>query len=70
MSDVLCTSLTLQQGAHWFSTGVDMLMMLVHSSQERREKQWKALIESVGLKLVKIHDCGASPEKLLEVSLP
>lgn len=57
------------QGAGWFSTSVDMLMMLVHSAEERREAQWRELIGSVGLKIVKIHDVGVSPEKLIEVEL-
>jgi hypothetical protein len=46
-----------------------MLMMVCHSSAERREKQWRALIESAGLKISKIWDCGGAPEKLIEVEL-
>lgn len=46
-----------------------MLMMVCHSSAERREKQWRALIESAGLKISKIWDCGGEPEKLIEVEL-
>jgi hypothetical protein len=44
-------------------------MMICHSSAERREKQWRALIESAGLKVSKIWDCGGAPEKLIEVEL-
>ncbi|KAF2096919.1 S-adenosyl-L-methionine-dependent methyltransferase [Rhizodiscina lignyota] len=56
--------------ADWFSTSVDMLMMLFHSAEERREKDWRTLIESVeGLKVVKIWECGGAPEKLIEVEL-
>lgn len=55
--------------AQWFSTSVDMLMMVVHASAEKGEKQWKALIESAGLKISKIWDCGGAPEKLIEVEL-
>lgn len=59
----------LDQGADWFSTSVDMLMMIFHSSWERREKQWRELIESVGLKVTRIWPCGGAPEKLIEVEL-
>jgi len=46
-----------------------MLMMVCHASTERREKQWRALIESAGLKICKIWDCDGEPEKLIEVEL-
>jgi len=55
--------------AQWYSTSVDILMMVAHSAAERREKQWRALVESVGLKISKIWDCGGAPEKLIEVEL-
>jgi hypothetical protein len=56
-------------GADWFSTSVDMLMMVAHSAAERRENDWRVLLESVGLKMVKIWDCDGAPEKLIEVEL-
>lgn len=59
----------LDQGADWFSTSVDLLMMFFHSSWERREKQWRELTESVGLKVTRIWPCGGAPEKLIEVEL-
>ncbi|KAL1847551.1 hypothetical protein Daus18300_013920 [Diaporthe australafricana] len=59
----------LDRGADWFSTSVDMLMMIFHSSWERREKQWRELFESVGLKVTRIWPCGGAPEKLIEVEL-
>ena len=47
-----------------------MLMMLVHSAQERREWEWKKLIESVeGLKLKKIWDVQGALEKIIEIEL-
>jgi hypothetical protein len=58
-----------EQSAEWYTTGLDLLMMVTHSAIERRERQWKALVESVGLKVIKIWDCGAAPEKILEVEL-
>lgn len=59
----------LDQGADSFSTSVDMLMMLVHSSWERQERQWRELVESVGLRVTRIWPCGGAPEKLIEVEL-
>ena len=59
----------LDQGADWFSTSVDLLMMFLHSLWERREKQWRELTESIGLKVTRIWPCGGAPEKLIEVEL-
>ncbi|CAN8101502.1 unnamed protein product [Discula destructiva] len=59
----------LDQGADSFSTSVDIIMMVVHSSWERREKQWRELVEGVGLKITRIWPCGGAPEKLIEIEL-
>lgn len=59
----------LDQGADSFSTSVDLLMMIFHSSWERQERQWRELVESVGLKVTRIWPCGGAPEKLIEVEL-
>lgn len=58
-----------EQGADSFSTLVDIIMMMCHASKERRENEWRRLVESVGLKIVRIHSCGGAPEKLIEVEL-
>lgn len=59
-----------EQGADWYSTSIDMLMMATHGAQERRAKEWRALLEGVeGLKVVKIWECAGTPEKLIEVEL-
>ncbi|KAF2714859.1 S-adenosyl-L-methionine-dependent methyltransferase [Pleomassaria siparia CBS 279.74] len=55
--------------ADWFSTSVDMLMLFVHSAQERTEDDWGRLLGSVGLKITKIWDCDGNPEKIIEVEL-
>lgn len=58
------------QHADWFSTSMDLIMMMVFSSHERTARGWKALIEAVeGLKVVKIWNCEGVPEKLIEVEL-
>ena len=59
----------LDQGAGWSSTSVDLLMMVFHSSRERRETQWRELTESVWLKITRIWPCGGGLEKLTEVEL-
>ncbi|KAJ4347126.1 uncharacterized protein N0V89_011064 [Didymosphaeria variabile] len=56
-------------GAQWFSTSVDMLMLMCHSAQERTEGMWRDLLESVGLRISKIWDCEGNPEKIIEVEL-
>jgi hypothetical protein len=57
-------------GAGWFETSVDMLMMMFHAAYERRENEWRELIEGVGLKVTKIWQCGEAVEKLIVVELP
>ena len=34
-------------GSGWFETGVDMIMLNCHSAQERREKHWVELVDSL-----------------------
>ena len=54
--------------AGWFETGVDMLMMQVHSAQERREREWVALVDAVGgLRVKQIWDVDGAVEKVIEI---
>ena len=47
-----------EQNAGWFETSVDVLMMHVHSAQERREREWRELVGKVdGLKVPLSLDC-------------
>ena len=56
--------------AGWWETSVDMLMMAVHGSQERKEAQWREMIESVeGLKVRKIWDANGADEKIIEIEV-
>lgn len=56
--------------AGWFETSFDILMMAVHGSQERREGQWRALVEDVGgLKVNRIWDVEGTVEKVIEIEL-
>ena len=55
-------------GANWFETGVDLIMLTVHSSGERRERQWRDVIERVGgLKVNKIWNVDGAVERLVEL---
>ncbi|KAL5349386.1 hypothetical protein ACLOAV_005677 [Pseudogymnoascus australis] len=54
--------------AGWFETSVDMLMMQVHSAQERREREWVALVDAVGgLGVKHIWDVDGAVEKVIEI---
>lgn len=56
------------ENAGWFETSVDLLMMEVHSAQERREREWKALVNGVpGLRVKQIWDLEGSVNKVIEV---
>jgi hypothetical protein len=57
-------------GAGWFETSADMLMMMFHAAYERRENEWRELIEGAGLKVTKIWQCGDALEKLIVAELP
>ncbi|KAL4813490.1 S-adenosyl-L-methionine-dependent methyltransferase [Aspergillus spinulosporus] len=56
--------------AYWETTSLDIIMMANFASQERTEKQWYALVESVGLKIVKIWTRRRGVESLIECELP
>lgn len=56
-------------GANWWETSLDMLMMTVHGSYERRERDFKALVESVGLKVRKVWTVEGAHEKVVEIEL-
>lgn len=58
-----------EQGPNSATTSLDMIMLLKYSSKERRIDEWYQLVQSVGLNIVKIWDCGDGPEKLIEVIL-
>ncbi|KAE8151969.1 O-methyltransferase [Aspergillus avenaceus] len=55
-------------GAHWETTGLDMIMLALFSSEERTRTAWYDLIErKSGLKIVKIWSAGKGVESLIEV---
>ncbi|KIM99318.1 hypothetical protein OIDMADRAFT_166945 [Oidiodendron maius Zn] len=57
-----------EEKAGWFETSVDMLMMQVHSAQERREREWVGLVHAVGgLVVRRIWDVEGAVEKVIEI---
>lgn len=57
------------KGAHWLSTALDMVMMANLSASERTERQWRALLESAGFKVVEIWTYEPGTESLIEAEL-
>ncbi|KAJ5163998.1 Winged helix-turn-helix transcription repressor DNA-binding [Penicillium coprophilum] len=55
-------------GAYWETTSLDLIMMEIGSG-ERTERQWHSLLESVGLKIVKIWTAQKGVESLIECEL-
>lgn len=56
-------------GAHWETTGLDMMMLTLFSAEERTSAAWYDLIERAGLKIVKIWDGGKGVESVIECEL-
>ncbi|KAJ5954142.1 hypothetical protein N7501_008421 [Penicillium viridicatum] len=56
-------------GAHWETTGLDMMMLTLFSAEERTSAAWYGLIERAGLKIVKIWDGGKGVESVIECEL-
>jgi hypothetical protein len=57
--------------AHWETTGLDMMMLTLFSSEQRTSTAWYDLIERrVGLKIVKIWSAGEGVESLIECEIP
>ncbi|KAJ5625074.1 Winged helix-turn-helix transcription repressor DNA-binding [Penicillium lagena] len=55
-------------GPYWETTSLDWIMMILGAS-ERSERQWHALLESAGLRIVKIWTAQKGVESLIECEL-
>ena len=55
--------------ANWQITSLDWEMMALAASAERTETEWRRLLESVGLKLVKVWTVDSAAESLIEAVL-
>ena len=57
-----------EEKAGWFETSLDLLMMQVHSAQERREREWMGLVDGVGgLRVRRIWDLEGAVDKIIEI---
>lgn len=57
------------KGAHWLTTGLDLVMMSLCSSTERTEQHWCLLLESAGFKITQIWTYEPGTESLIEAEL-
>jgi len=57
------------RGASAFMTHIDINMMSILVAMERTEKQWRTLLESAGLKVVKIRTTEEDSECNIETML-
>ncbi|ODM14728.1 hypothetical protein SI65_09917 [Aspergillus cristatus] len=55
--------------AYWETTSLDIIMMANFASQERTERHWHCLVESVGLKITNIWTAQRGVESLIECEL-
>uniref|UniRef100_A0A093VD22 Demethylsterigmatocystin 6-O-methyltransferase n=1 Tax=Talaromyces marneffei PM1 TaxID=1077442 RepID=A0A093VD22_TALMA len=53
--------------ADWQTTSLDFIMMTLFASQERTARQWQALVESAGLKIVNIITAEKGVESLIDI---
>lgn len=58
-----------QVGVPLLPASLDITMMVMLSGTERSETQWKELLSSVGLKIVKFWSIGPENEGLIEAVL-
>ena len=57
-------------GAHWETTGLDMIMLTLFSSEQRTSTAWYDLIERrAGLKIVQVWSAGKGVESVIECEL-
>ena len=54
------------EGAHWLTTGLDIIMMTLFGGKERTEEDWRQLLESAGFRIVKIWNFDPAAESLIE----
>ncbi|MCJ1443269.1 MAG: hypothetical protein MMC23_003767 [Stictis urceolatum] len=60
-----------EENASWGTTSMDWLMMALGAVKERTDKDWRSLLESVGLKVCNIWECpfDRATEGLIEAEL-
>lgn len=53
-------------GADWQVTALDLMMMTLVSSRERKEQEWRRLLDRAGLKILNIWRHANGVESLIE----
>lgn len=56
-------------GAHWETTGLDIMMLTLLSSRERTRENWQDLLGQGGLKISGIYSARNGAESLIECEL-
>ena len=56
-------------GAHWISTSLDISMMAIFATGERREQNWRRILEGVGFRITKIWTPEPGAESLIEAEV-
>lgn len=56
-------------GADWQITGLDLMLMTLVSARERRENEWRQLLELAGFRIVSIWSHVNGVESLIECQL-
>jgi hypothetical protein len=56
-------------GADWQITGLDLMLMTLVSARERRENEWRQLLELAGFRIVSIWSHVNGLESLIECQL-
>lgn len=57
------------EGAHWLSTALDIVMMVIFSAKERTEQNWRTLLESAGFTILHIWTSEPGTESLIEAEV-
>ena len=57
------------RGAAWSVTSMDWLMLALGAVRERTESDWRELLESAGMRIVKIWTWEQGTESLIEAEL-
>ena len=58
-----------ETGAHWIGTAIDIFMMAIYSAGERREQNWRRMLEGVGFRIIKIWTPEPGSESLIEAEV-
>lgn len=70
-SKILINELVLpDKGAHWFTTSLDLGLMICLASRERTEKEFRDVFDSAGLVVSGIFKHAQGFECIIELTLP